>query len=40
MDIGAWKVAVHRVTKSWIQLSMHTHTHIIIIIIIINVHCC
>ena len=24
MDTGAWKVAVHRVTKSWIQLSMHT----------------
>ena len=38
MDIGAWKVAVHSITKSWIQLSMHTHTHTIIIII--YVHCC
>ena len=26
MDRGAWQTAVHRITKSWTQLS-HTHTH-------------
>ena len=29
MDRGAWQAAVHRVTKSWTQLSnFHTHTYI------------
>lgn len=27
MDTGAWKVAVHRVTESWIQLSMHNNNN-------------
>ena len=27
MDRGAWRVIVHMVTKSQIQLNAHTHTH-------------
>ena len=27
MDRGAWRAIVHRVTKSWTQLSDFTHTH-------------
>ena len=26
MDKGAWQAAVHGVTESWIQVSIHTHT--------------
>ena len=26
MDRGAWWAALHGITKSWSQLSMHTHT--------------
>ena len=27
MDRGAWKAAVHGVTKIWTRLNEHTHTH-------------
>ena len=27
MDRGGWQAIVHRVAKSWTQLSMHTHSH-------------
>ena len=27
MDRGAWWAEVHRIAKSWTQLSTHTHTH-------------
>ena len=26
-DRGAWQTTVHRVTRSWTQLSIHTHAH-------------
>ena len=26
MDREAWRAAVHRVAKSWTELSMHAHT--------------
>ena len=30
MDRGAWQATVHRVTKSWTQLSMHAYTYVYI----------
>ena len=27
MDRGAWQATIHRVTKSWTQLSTPVHTH-------------
>ena len=32
MERGAWQVTVHKVTKSWTQLSNETHTQVVYIL--------